>query len=63
MSCRGQGLCVADILRDHVGSLHLDHEQGKVAAHIMACRTGRLGGHRAVCDRCGTEHYLSLIHI
>jgi hypothetical protein len=31
--------------------------QGKAAAHIMACRTGRLGGHRAVCDRCGAEHY------
>lgn len=57
MSCREQGLSVADILRDHVGSLHLDHEQGKAAAHIMACRTGRLGGHRTVCDRCGTEHY------
>jgi hypothetical protein len=57
VSCREQGLSVADILRDHVGSLHLNHEQGKAAAHIMACRTGRLGGHRAVCDRCGAEHY------
>jgi len=57
VSCREQGLSVADILRDHVGRLHLDHEQGKAAAHIMACRTGRLGGHRAVCDRCGAEHY------
>ena len=57
MSCHEQALSIADILRDHVGRLHLDHEQGKVAAHILACRTGRLGGHLAVCDRCGTKHY------
>lgn len=57
MSCQERTLSVADILRDHVGRLHLDHEQGKAAAHIMACRTGRLGGHRAVCDRCGAKHY------
>jgi hypothetical protein len=57
VSCREQTLSVADILRDHVGRLHLDHEQGKAAAHIMACRTGRLGGHFALCDRCGAKHY------
>ena len=57
MSCQERTLSVADILRDHVGRLHLDHEQGKAAAHILACRTGRLGGHHAVCDRCGAEHY------
>ena len=57
VSCRERALSVADILRDHVGRLHLDHEQGKAAAHILACRTGRLGGHLAVCDRCGAKHY------
>jgi len=57
VSCHERTLSVADVLRDHVGPLQLDHEQGKVAAHILACRTGRLGGHRAVCDRCGAEHY------
>ena len=57
MTCREQALSVADVLRDHVGGLRLDHEQGKAAAHILACRTGRLGGHLAVCDRCGAKHY------
>lgn len=57
MSCGEQALSIADILRDHVGSLHLDHEQGKAVAHILACRTGRLGGHMALCDRCGAKHY------
>ena len=40
-----------------MGRLHLDHEQGKAAAHIMACRTGRLGGHHSVCNSCGAKHY------
>ena len=57
MSCRERALSVAEILRDHVGRLHLDHEQGKAVAHILACRTGRLGGHLALCDRCGAQHY------
>jgi hypothetical protein len=57
VSCGERTLAVADILRDHVGRLHLDHEQGKAVAHILACRTGRLGGHLAVCDRCGAKHY------
>jgi hypothetical protein len=57
VSCGERGLSVADILRDHVGRLHLDHEQGKAVAHILACRTGRLGGHLALCDRCGAKHY------
>lgn len=48
---------VADVLRDHVGSLKLSPEQGKAAAHIMACRTPRLGGHVAECNRCGGQHY------
>ena len=48
---------VADVLRDHVASLRLSPEQGKAAAHIMACRTGRLGGHAFVCDRCGERHF------
>jgi hypothetical protein len=55
--CGEQELSVADILRDHVGRLHLDHEQGKAVAHILACRTGRLGGHLALCDRCSAKHY------
>ena len=57
MPCGEQALSIADILRDHVSGLRLDHEQGKAVAHILACRTGRLGGHFAVCDRCGARHY------
>jgi hypothetical protein len=57
VSCREQTLSVADILHDHVGRLHLGPEQGKAVAHILACRTGRLGGHMATCDRCGARHY------
>ena len=57
MSCDDRALSIADILRDHVAGLRLDHEQAKAAAHIMACRTGRLGGQLAVCDRCGAKHY------
>lgn len=49
-------LGVADVLRDHVASLKLSPEQGKAAAHIIACRTGRLGGHAFECDRCGVRH-------
>jgi hypothetical protein len=52
-----EALGFADVLRDHVASLNLSPEQGKVAAHILACRTGRLGGHAFVCDRCGGRHY------
>jgi hypothetical protein len=55
--CGEQALSIADILRDHVGGLHLDHEQAKAVAHILACRTGRLGGHVALCDRCQARHY------
>lgn len=57
MPCSEQALSIADILRDHVGGLHLDPEQGKAVAHILACRTGRLGGHIAFCDRCAARHY------
>lgn len=57
MSCGEPPLSIAEILRDHVGDLRLDHEQGKAVAHILACRTGRLGGHVAFCDRCGARHY------
>lgn len=48
---------IADVIRDHVGSLKLSPEQSKAAAHITACRTSRLGGHVADCDRCGGRHY------
>ncbi|MBP6705634.1 MAG: transposase [Vicinamibacteria bacterium] len=58
MPCgQGAALGVADVLRDHVASLRLSPEQGKAAAHMMACRTGRLGGHAFVCDRCGERHF------
>lgn len=50
-------ISVADVLRDHVAGLSLSAEQAKAAAHILACRTGRLGGHLAVCDRCGYKHF------
>jgi hypothetical protein len=45
------------VLRDHVASLRLSPEQGKAAAHIIGCRTGRFGGQIADCDRCGGRHY------
>lgn len=58
MPCgQGAAVGVADVLRDHVASLRLSPEQGKAAAHILACRTGRLGGHAFVCDRCGEKHF------
>jgi len=57
VSCGEQALSIAEILRDHVGDLPLNHEQGKAVAHILACRTGRMGGHVAFCDRCGARHY------
>ena len=50
-------LGVAEVLRDHMASLNLSPEQGKAAAHIIGCRTGRFGGHIADCDRCGDRHY------
>jgi hypothetical protein len=50
-------LAVADVLRDHVAGLRLCPEQAKAVAHILACRTGRLGGHLAFCDRCGYKHF------
>ena len=58
MPCgQSAALGVADVLRDHVASLRLSPEQGKAAAHIVACRTGRLGGHLFACDRCGEKHF------
>ena len=58
MPCgEGPAIGFAEVLGDHVTSLRLSLEQGKVAAHILACRTGRLGGHAFVCDRCGGKHY------
>ena len=45
------------MLRDHVAGLRLDNQQARATAHILACRTGRLGGHLAVCDRCGHTHF------
>ena len=58
MPCgQGAAVGVADVLRDHVASLRLSPEQGKAAAHIIGCRTGRFGGHIDDCDRCGDRHY------
>lgn len=58
MSCAKRAVvCVADVLRDHVAALRLDKEQAHAAALILACRTGRLGGHLAVCNRCGHRHF------
>jgi hypothetical protein len=48
---------VADILRDHVGSLRLGDAQHRVVRHLLGCRTGQLGGHLGVCDRCGAKHF------
>jgi hypothetical protein len=48
---------VADILRDHVRALVLGDQQHRVVCHLLACRTGQLGGHRARCDRCGESHF------
>jgi hypothetical protein len=53
--CGEHGLSIAEVLRDH--ALCLGPEQAKAVAHILACRTGRLGGHLAFCDRCGARHY------
>jgi hypothetical protein len=58
MGCvKSAAFSVADILRDHVRTLFLDGDRARAAAHILACRTGRLGGHRTFCDRCGEIHY------
>jgi len=48
---------VAEVLCDFVRVLRLDEHQAHVAASIMACRTGRLGGHRALCPDCHSFHY------
>lgn len=58
MPCGGHAAAsVAEVLRDHVAALHLDKDQAKTAAHILACRTGRLGGHLALCDHCARLHF------
>jgi hypothetical protein len=54
---RRAAVAVADVLRDHVAALRLSKEQARAAAHILACRTGRLGGHLAVCPRCHHRHF------
>jgi hypothetical protein len=51
------GPSVADVLRDNVAALRLSKDQARAAAHILACRTGRLGGHRAVCPQCHHRHF------
>lgn len=44
---------VGEILRDHAGSLSLGRQQARVVRHLVACRTGQLGGHLEECDQCG----------
>jgi hypothetical protein len=44
---------VGEILADHAGSLRLGRHQARVVHHLVACRTGELGGHLEECDRCG----------
>lgn len=57
-----QKLEVADIFRDHGGAFrrdtagHLSRDQLKVMGAIEACRTARLGGHVAMCAKCGHDH-------
>ena len=59
---QAQKLEVADIFRDHGGAFrrdnagHLSRDQLKVMGAIEACRTARLGGHVAMCAKCGHDH-------
>jgi hypothetical protein len=53
----GARFTVADVLRDHLHEVALDPVHLRVAAHILACRTGALGGHRYVCTACGRMRY------
>lgn len=48
---------MADVLRDHASALRLSDVERRAVAHILACRTGQLGGHLAVCDHCGAHHF------
>lgn len=48
---------VGEILRDHVGSLRLGRQQARVVHHLVACRTGELGGHLEECDQCGYARF------
>ncbi len=49
---------VADIFRLYGEEYKMTHamttEQRKVMAAIMCCRTAQLGGHKEVCENCGT---------
>lgn len=49
---------VADIFRLYGEEYKKTHamttEQRKVMAAIMSCRTAQLGGHKEVCEKCGT---------
>jgi putative transposase/transposase-like zinc-binding protein len=55
---------VADIIREHGAALVeqygavLTAEQRQALRDLERCRTAALGGHRAVCDRCGSQHVL-----
>lgn len=53
----GARFTVADVLRDHLHELRLGAAQLRVAAHILACRTGALGGHHYLCKSCGADRY------
>lgn len=59
MAClRSAVATVADVLCDSVRALRLDRDQARAAAYIIGCRTGRLGGHRALCDHCAERHFV-----
>ena len=59
MGClKSAAVTVADVLCDFVRALRLDNDQARAAAHIMGCRTGRLGGHRALCNHCFELHFV-----
>lgn len=48
---------VGEILQDHAGSLRLGRQQARVVHHLVACRTGELGGHLEECDQCGYARF------
>jgi len=57
-----QRLEIADIFRDYGAAFrrdnagHLNRDQLKVMGAIEACRTAKLGGHVALCAKCGHDH-------
>ena len=50
---------MADIFREHGAAYQkrhgLSYNQTKAIHAILNCRTAILGGHKSVCDNCGTD--------